>query len=829
MKCKLGTLALLSIIFCYSLALAATPAPPGLFRTATSNESVQLPDNATPGQSRLVRVNRGQLRSGRLFLNLGIAPTMAAELRRLVDHGNDSLAWVGRVNSDPNSTVIFTAVGDSIAGSIRTSGRLFKLEPAGKGLHVLAEVPPGDPYPEMDPIPVTADGDLSDTMPPGDILIAGDDGTIIDVLALYTPASLNRYKLSGVEALIQLAITETNQSYLNSGVNPRVRLAHMAGVDYTESSGMGTDLIRLRSMTDGYMDEIHALRNQYSADAVSLIVERSDYCGIAYMMTTLSTGFESSAFSVVDSDCATGYYSFGHELGHNQGSHHDHNNASGALYDYSYGWQDPILFPAPDMPRRTVMAYNCTSFSCTRVQHFSNPKVNFIGTTRPTGEADYADNARSLNDTAYTVSNWRESASLLPPEAPTGLSATAEGTDRIMITWTDNAANEDGFRLERSEDGANFAEIVQLTSDTVAYIDNGLSAETTYYYRAYAYNAAGVSPYSNTTKSTTEAPVAYVEQFATGEIAGTGTIASDYTDTWEADGNSEIVTEIHSGGKPSKRHALLEHTWTFNVQAAGSMVLFAQIVTDATGGEAFTFAYSTDGQTYVDMFAVTSNTAQNFALPAGISGAVYVRVTDTQHTSGLVSNYYIGVDQLLIRSETAAGNPPTAPTNALAQALSSSEIAISWIDNADDEYGFEVRRSNDGGTNWDLATSLPANTDTFTDNGLAPNTGYQYRVSAFNGAGHSEYSNTASATTGLGTAIDLSATSGKTKGNVYVDLTWSGATTAVDIYRDDVSIASNEINDGFYHDILGRVKGTFVYEVCETGTSICSNPLSITP
>ena len=34
-------------------------------------------------------------------------------------------------------------------------------------------------------------------------------------------------------------------------------------------------------------------------------------------MSSLSAGFASSAFSVVEHSCATGYYSFAHELGHN--------------------------------------------------------------------------------------------------------------------------------------------------------------------------------------------------------------------------------------------------------------------------------------------------------------------------------------------------------------------------------------------------------------------------------------------------------------------------------------------------------------------------------
>lgn len=73
--------------------------------------------------------------------------------------------------------------------------------------------------------------------------------------------------------------------------------------------------------------------------------------------------------------------------------------------------------------------------------------------------------------------------------------------------------------------------------------------------------------------------------------------------------------------------------------------------------------------------------------------------------------------------------------------------------------------------------------------------------------------------------IILTATGYKVRGVRYVDLAWTGATGTVDIYRNNVIIATG--SDGSFTDNLGRVSGTFTYSVCETGTSTCSNEATI--
>ncbi len=84
------------------------------------------------------------------------------------------------------------------------------------------------------------------------------------------------------------------------------------------------------------------------------------------------------------------------------------------------------------------------------------------------------------------------------PANPTNLSANLISTTQVNLTWTDNATNETGYKVQRKITGGNFADIASTGSDISIYNDLGLSINTTYIYRVYSYNSAGNSPlYSN--------------------------------------------------------------------------------------------------------------------------------------------------------------------------------------------------------------------------------------------------------------------------------------------------------------------------------------------
>ena len=92
------------------------------------------------------------------------------------------------------------------------------------------------------------------------------------------------------------------------------------------------------------------------------------------------------------------------------------------------------------------------------------------------------------------------------PGAPTGLSATARGSDEINLSWTaPDSTGITGYKIESSSDaGSNWSNLVADTGNTnTAYQHAGLSPGDTRHYRVSAINSVGTSAPSNTANATT--------------------------------------------------------------------------------------------------------------------------------------------------------------------------------------------------------------------------------------------------------------------------------------------------------------------------------------
>ncbi len=354
------------------------------------------------------------------------------------DPNRTGVTWVGHVPGQPGSLVTLVQGNGALAASVILPDAAYTIRPAS--------LDPGDPAPDANPVhvlvEVNRDGFAPEAPPivpditaqaaatAGDLTLA-DTAEFIDVVIVYTAlAEAWAGGRGGIVNWINVGVSETNSAYAASGVHQRVRLVHTERVAYNEIGNFSTNLSRLRAGSTG-LETVPALRDAYTADLVSMFVrptEPATACGIAFLMTTVSTVFAPSGYSVVDAPCSSPNGTLAHEFGHNMGLRHDwYMDAGTTPFTYAHGY---VSLPGQF---RTIMSYPnaCTAVgvACARLLAFSNPELTHLGQpmgiaggTRigcPTSNAQNmscdSDERRALNDTAFVVANFREFSSLRPP------------------------------------------------------------------------------------------------------------------------------------------------------------------------------------------------------------------------------------------------------------------------------------------------------------------------------------------------------------------------------------------------------------------------------
>ncbi|GAB3361279.1 zinc-dependent metalloprotease [Lysobacter tyrosinilyticus] len=321
-----------------------------------------------------------------------------------VQHARKAGYAPNETTADPLNDVVLVRHGNEITGSVRVDGKLFRIRPLPNGATAVIEVDesrlpadhPEDAYRAIfdaavrNKVNVAAKPCRTNCGGPID---PGPTQTI-RVMVVATDDAIAAYG-GNMQSLVELAVAESNQGYLNSNIGINMVLANYSTTTYA-TAGMSTDLSRFRSTNDGYMDGVHAVRDANAADVMMLVANDASACGLASGIgSTAATAFATSYW-----DCITGYYSFAHEIGHLQSARHDPaTDASTSPYSYGHGYR------APDNSWRTIMAYNCTGAGCPRLNYWSNPSVTYGGV--PMGTYDKSHNQRVLVQTKATVAGFR--------------------------------------------------------------------------------------------------------------------------------------------------------------------------------------------------------------------------------------------------------------------------------------------------------------------------------------------------------------------------------------------------------------------------------------
>jgi len=375
------------------------------------------------------------------------------------DTGDGGTVWLGHLKENPKSlghdarevrrdernSVALVRRGDGVTGNVRVDGKLYRIRPLADGTHAVVEVdesrmPPDHPagyrdsdLPQID-MHAASRAAVAAVGP-----AAVDPGATatIRVQVVATNQAVTAYG-GDMRALVDLAIAESNQGYANSNVGIQLELANYRTVEYTSAGdGHFTDEERFANPNDGYMDDIHASRDANAADVSVLIIDDAGNCGLADSIGSTAA----TAFATVHYDCATGYYSFAHEIGHLLSARHDPAaDPTNTPYAYGHGYR---YEPASGSKWRTIMAYNCSG-GCPRLNYWSNPDVTYNGIAM--GTADRNHNQRVLVQTKAAVAAFRGAPG--GNTAPVAnFSSSASG---LTVSFTDSSTDSDGTIASRS-------------------------------------------------------------------------------------------------------------------------------------------------------------------------------------------------------------------------------------------------------------------------------------------------------------------------------------------------------------------------------------------
>ena len=153
-------------------------------------------------------------------------------------------------------------------------------------------------------------------------------------------------------------------------------------------------------------------------------------------------------------------------------------------------------------------------------------------------------------------------ATQAPPCTPSDLAATAVSSSRIDVSWTDNANDESGFRIDRRMSGVGTwqTSFASLNADTESYNDTGLPANTKFYYVVRAYNAVGESGSTPVVDATTPLPAPPVAPSGLTAVAvSSSRIALSWTDK----------SSDESGFRIDRRQSGVSQ-WTTNFDSVGA-------------------------------------------------------------------------------------------------------------------------------------------------------------------------------------------------------------------------------------------------------------------
>lgn len=256
----------------------------------------------------------------------------------------------------------------------------------------------------------------------------------VTVMVIFDPTA--RGSIISPDGFAQFDIDRANASLSQTNVPDRFQLAYTHPIGFAHPSGEAA--IKAWIRTD---PQIQSLRNQYAADTVVLVTAASgfapdDVCGSAANTDVPNYLFSESKFmAIVRFGCTASTsavaVTFAHELGHLLGAQHEAGAPGGSSgRSYAHAWVNTSV------QKQTLMASSdvACGAGCETVPQFSNPALNFPGTSVIAGNAATADNRRAVDegmDVVQSLPQPRTTSTSTPAHLLCRIHALFRGTERM--------------------------------------------------------------------------------------------------------------------------------------------------------------------------------------------------------------------------------------------------------------------------------------------------------------------------------------------------------------------------------------------------------------
>ncbi len=372
-----------------------------------------------------------------------------------------------------------------------------------------------------------------------------------------------------------------------------------------------------------------------------------------------------------------------------------------------------------------------------------------------------------------------------PPAPPTGLSATAIGSDAITINWNENAENDvANYNIYRSTSpGVSPGPQNRIAENTtqIPYTDTDLDPQTTYYYIVTAIDLSGnESNASNESNATTA---------ATSACNASGTILRE---VWNNIGGTG-VNDIPVNTPPSASNQLLSFEAPVDIADDYGTRIRGYICVPQSGNYTFWISGDDNCELWLSSDDDPANKTriahvpgwtnsrqwgkyaqqQSAPIPLAAGQTYYIEALHKEAGGG--DNIAVGWqlpdgsmerpiqgDKLSPFIENPDNDPPAPPTGLSATAIGSDAITINWNENAENDVAnYNIYRSTSPGVSPGPQNRIAENTTQipYTDTDLDPQTTYYYIVTAIDLSGNeSNASNESNATTAATSACNASGT-----------------------------------------------------------------------